>query len=105
VAAADGKKSKYDANCLVGTPLDELLTEINSDIDEQEMATPLYHHHVVFVNSNLWLQGSRERVYILLVRRDLGVEVLKKAVSWHKNELLNDPLHPLSCKREAFQDS
>ncbi len=77
IAAADGRMSVFDDSVYVGTPLDALLTAINNGRDDESCH---YHHQVTYVNSSNWLEGSRERVFILLVRQDLGKNVLLKAV-------------------------
>ena len=44
-------------------------------INGEDFSKPaLYAHAVVIMDSSLWIEGSRERVFILLVHRDLKSE-------------------------------
>ena len=54
--------------------MDVLLQTLNEDA----AADPLYHHVVTNINSSVWLPVARDRVYILLIHRDLGISVRNK---------------------------
>lgn len=65
--------SSWDADFPVGSPLDFLLERINGGPHRKgNPKEPLYYHHVSRIDSCLWLEGSRERMFLLLVQRDVG---------------------------------
>ncbi len=54
--------------------MDALLKGLNEDPE----ADPLYFHIVTNINSSVWLPVARDRIYIMLIHRDLGIAVRNK---------------------------
>ena len=71
--------SPWDNSYTVDSPMHTLLCHING---KDFSKPPLYAHAVVILDSGLWIEGSRERVYILLAHQDL-----KSAAFSHKDIL------------------
>lgn len=51
--------------------MDALLQGLNED----PAADPLYYHVTTNINSSIWLPVARDRVYIMLIHKDLGISV------------------------------
>lgn len=61
------------------SPLDCLLSCVNAA--SENPSSPMYTLDRRMINSKLWLDASRDRVFMLLVHRSLGPTVLKSAMS------------------------
>ncbi len=73
----DNGPSRFYDGCSTGSPLDSLLDCINNG-DYNNVA---YHCRVTNIDCSLWFEATRNRVYIFLVRSDLGDLVLNDAVA------------------------
>ena len=70
-------RSAWEPKHAKGSPLDTLLATIN---DGYSPEAPRYFWHVALIDSCLWLEGARERMYMLLVHHSLGEGVLQGAL-------------------------
>ena len=65
----------WNPNYAAGSPIDTLLKTLNSDYSVEN---PLFYHVVTEVDSAMWLPAARNRIYIILIHRELGESVRDK---------------------------
>ena len=90
--AENRSTSVWDSQHLSDSPLDSLLAEINRGKTPE---TRQYFHHLARIDSQIFLDTPRDRVYILLVHADLGAAVMDRAVEILNKFLLQSTTHPV----------
>ncbi len=63
--------SPWDSRFHVGSPLDTLLSIVNHGTSVTDEGGPRYLHHIVYIDASAFLPAARDRVYILLVHKDI----------------------------------